>query len=496
MANKPKNYLKNVNFDFEKGDNVDYNPHIAYTLGTGAASRHNDAYLLKSLEDHDILSTVFVMKSNGFEVPEDVLKKAQASSNNLRNMLQDVIRNNYGEDTWIADFNDKVVVFMDSGVYYAQSYKHRRGSYNLVDERANVIRCEYFQLDPNNTVEDEIKQSLLSGSDIIIKSEELELELGQIAELLEVDLLKAKMKKEDDEEDDEEQEEQEENDAEEDGDRDEEEDSDDDPEEDEDDEEDEEVLRYLKKLKTYKRDDEVVKEGEPKKTVDGKKYPAKDFAYTPDKSKPSTWKMPLFDKNHARLAHQALTSGIYGNKVQIPQKDLAAVKRKVAAANKKFGNKIEKSASDLGVAENQNPETGAYKVEQVDITKSVEFIELQKKFEAMEKAAEAKDAQLQALQKAETQRLTKSYTEIVKSDVLSDELQQELVFKMLEGEETAALIHSVVKAFKDKIADVEEHFATKEFGSDQLQKEAENDPVAINKAARLEALKAELEKQA
>ncbi len=484
MSNKPKHYLKNVNFDFEKSDEVSYNPHIAYTLGSGAASRHNDAYLLKSLEDFDILSTVFVMKANSFPIPDDILKKAQMSSSNLRNMLRDVVRDTYGDDTWIADFNDKVVVFMDGGIFYAQTYKHRKGSYDLTQDRANVIQCEYFQLDPNNVVSDEVKESLLNGSDIIIKSEDLE--LGVIASLFEADLLKASVKKDDDESEEEADDEI------------------DDTEEEEEEEDDEEIEKYLKSLRIYKKDDETSEGAEPRKTVSGKKYPADDFAYTPDKSKPSTWKLPLFNAEHAKLAQQALTSGIWGNKVKIPSKDLASVKRKVAAANKKFKTKVTKTASELGVAENQNPDQGVYKVDEK------QFAELQKSMADMEALLKAsqednliKAAQLESLQKAETTRLTKSYGSIVKCDAISEEIQAEIVTEMLKGEEVASLWHVVFKAFKDEaeakdaeVLKVKEEFATTEHGSSQLKVdlEAENDPVTVNKAARLEALKATLEK--
>lgn len=34
------------------------------------------------------------------------------------------------------------------------------------------------------------------------------------------------------------------------------------------------------------------------KEVDGKEYPASEFAYVPDPEKPSTWKLPIFDAHH------------------------------------------------------------------------------------------------------------------------------------------------------------------------------------------------------
>lgn len=63
---------------------------------------------------------------------------------------------------------------------------------------------------------------------------------------------------------------------------------------------------------------------------------ASAYAYVPDATKPSTWKLRIDDANHTRAAVAALGEGFRGNKVSIPSADLPAVKRKVAAAYKKF----------------------------------------------------------------------------------------------------------------------------------------------------------------
>lgn len=60
------------------------------------------------------------------------------------------------------------------------------------------------------------------------------------------------------------------------------------------------------------------------------------YAYTPDKTKTSTWKLRIDDATHTSAAVAALGEGFRGNKVEIPSKDLAAVKRKVRAAYSKF----------------------------------------------------------------------------------------------------------------------------------------------------------------
>lgn len=61
------------------------------------------------------------------------------------------------------------------------------------------------------------------------------------------------------------------------------------------------------------------------------------YAYNPDPEDESKAKLNISDANHVRAAVAALgPKGFRGNKVQIPEADLPAVKRKVRAAYKKF----------------------------------------------------------------------------------------------------------------------------------------------------------------
>jgi len=62
----------------------------------------------------------------------------------------------------------------------------------------------------------------------------------------------------------------------------------------------------------------------------------KNYAYVPDKSKPSTWKLRIDDPVHTKLAVAALGKGFRGNKVSIPYDDLQKVKSKVRKAYKKY----------------------------------------------------------------------------------------------------------------------------------------------------------------
>jgi len=79
------------------------------------------------------------------------------------------------------------------------------------------------------------------------------------------------------------------------------------------------------------------------KTEGGEAFPAEAFAYVPDESKPSTWKLRLWDsltdKESAAQIGRAVAAlgagGFRGNRVRIPAGDLAGVKSKVLAAWKR-----------------------------------------------------------------------------------------------------------------------------------------------------------------
>lgn len=77
----------------------------------------------------------------------------------------------------------------------------------------------------------------------------------------------------------------------------------------------------------------------PMKTEDGVAFPASDYAYVPDPETPSTWKLRLTktpggtpDAGIVGAAAAALGPGYRGQKVEIPEADLAKVKARVRAA--------------------------------------------------------------------------------------------------------------------------------------------------------------------
>jgi hypothetical protein len=75
----------------------------------------------------------------------------------------------------------------------------------------------------------------------------------------------------------------------------------------------------------------------------GKDFRAGDFAYVPDRTKPSTWKLRLVEvpggpptRRQVGMAVAALgPGGFRGQPVQIPAADRGAVKQKIAAAFRK-----------------------------------------------------------------------------------------------------------------------------------------------------------------
>ncbi len=83
-------------------------------------------------------------------------------------------------------------------------------------------------------------------------------------------------------------------------------------------------------------------EGLPKKKEEDGEYPASDYAYVPEPDKSSTWKLRLTsepggdpDPRIVGAAVAALGKGFRGQKVQIPEEDIKAVKKKVAGAWRK-----------------------------------------------------------------------------------------------------------------------------------------------------------------
>jgi starvation-inducible DNA-binding protein len=76
------------------------------------------------------------------------------------------------------------------------------------------------------------------------------------------------------------------------------------------------------------------------KTDRGMRFPAEAYAYVPDSSMPSTWKVRMWETpgkgvtvaSAARAAMALSASGFRGNQVQLPEGEMSGVRRKVASA--------------------------------------------------------------------------------------------------------------------------------------------------------------------
>ena len=87
-------------------------------------------------------------------------------------------------------------------------------------------------------------------------------------------------------------------------------------------------------------DEDVVKMIKQMKTEDGVEFPAEAYAYVPDRERPSTWKLRLWDSPEEKITPRQLgravaalgPGGFRGQRVQIPAADLARVKRTIASA--------------------------------------------------------------------------------------------------------------------------------------------------------------------
>lgn len=138
------------------------------------------------------------------------------------------------------------------------------------------------------------------------------------------------------------------------------------------------------------------------KTEFGRQFPMGDYAYVPDPTKPSTWKLRLTADPgggvNARIVGAAVAAlgptGFRGRKVQIPSKDLPKVKAKVLAAWKSLHPDAKELPASL-TKMNAVEEKAVFKLymlgEKGGIDMSPE--ELEKRFEELEKSnAELADA--------------------------------------------------------------------------------------------------------
>ena len=133
MSKKAKYFLKDIDFSHE-------NAHLAYTLGTGAASKLNEAILLKG-EDVE-LTEEQEEYINKFKDQTPVLK-AEMFNNTLRNMLHSKLKQEYRDGTewvWLEDFTDSEAIFsMGDDKTFKVSYSMEGDQIKLDDQLVQVI---------------------------------------------------------------------------------------------------------------------------------------------------------------------------------------------------------------------------------------------------------------------------------------------------------------------------------------------------------------------
>ncbi|MBT9132658.1 MAG: hypothetical protein DDT33_01185 [Firmicutes bacterium] len=127
----------------------------------------------------------------------------------------------------------------------------------------------------------------------------------------------------------------------------------------------EEIVEESRLVEAHKEAESVLtwlKEQAMMKTEDGVKYPAEAYAYVPDKEKPTTWKLRLWEDLEKQITRVQLgraaaalsPGGFRGNRVDISAGDISAVKRRIRSEYKKLGVEDEEIPRWVKEAESRN----------------------------------------------------------------------------------------------------------------------------------------------
>lgn len=248
------------------------------------------------------------------------------------------------------------------------------------------------------------------------------------------------------------------------------------------------------------------------KKVGSSTLTASDYAYTPDKEKPSTWKLRIDDARHTSAAVAALGKGFRGNKVEIPEEDLASVKAKVRKAYKKFfpdndvpdiikslenkNSVIESEDKDKSEGNSSGKITkkqGANIVDLNELLKSAEAQEMLKSLiadatkekdaekEELAKSLKQANERLEAVEKAEQKRIKTAYEDVVKGfGFVEEDKVEEVVKALMADTENSVIFIEMLNKAHEEIEKVKAEFAS-EKGSDR-KAEAPKDGVEKVKA--------------
>ncbi len=149
MNTKAPNLLQNVDFSGAGS-------HLAYTLGEGAASLKNNAYLFKG-EEHNLT----------LEERERAIVLAKGVTyNTRRKLLEDALRYVYPDGCWVNDFSDEIAYVEDGSEHYQVCYSESEsGNITIVGNPVQVIPQVVYvpvtveslaepTLDSNSTIRD------------------------------------------------------------------------------------------------------------------------------------------------------------------------------------------------------------------------------------------------------------------------------------------------------------------------------------------------------
>ena len=198
------------------------------------------------------------------------------------------------------------------------------------------------------------------------------------------------------------------------------------------------------------------------KHENGKDFRASDYAYVPDRSKPSTWKLRLTntpggspDPRIVGAAVAALGKGFRGQKVQIPSGDLARVKAKVRSAYRKANPEKElpeilKSDEDL---DGFNLDAEILKAEldealEAPLTNEDVFDSLVEKEEVTPRGAQALKGIAKIWKQFKSdlpEHMLGTFSELIGFGVQGNQLTQTPVSKETETQEEKTMPENVVK---------------------------------------------------
>jgi len=109
---------------------------------------------------------------------------------------------------------------------------------------------------------------------------------------------------------------------------------------------------------------------EVRKTEDGVRYPAEAYLYVPDKEKPSTWKLRIWDNLEDKVTRAQLgravaalsPGGFRGRRVELPPGQVAVVKRKLRGLYRQIGVEAEDLPAVIRAAEAEDTPSWARRV--------------------------------------------------------------------------------------------------------------------------------------